>query len=148
MKLHYLTVQDILWVNLQATKKVHRFNYAKLEEATYYQYAYGESTGLIPQAARFLSGFARLAPFEGGNTATALLGCLGFLAINGREICLSDADADKLSGSIRDRGALTSLLESCAREGDAHGEHAPDVKGILTMLLADYSNTATRLALS
>lgn len=47
--LHYLTVQDVLWINLQATRKVQHFNYAKLEEATYCQYAYGESNTLLPK---------------------------------------------------------------------------------------------------
>ena len=52
--LQYLTVQDILWINLQVTKKVQHFNYARLEEATFYQYAYGDSNTLLPQAARFV----------------------------------------------------------------------------------------------
>ncbi len=48
--LKYLTVQDMLWINLQATKKVQHFRYALLEEATYYQYGYGASRQSRPDA--------------------------------------------------------------------------------------------------
>ena len=34
----------------ELSRKVQHFNYARLEEATFYQYAYGESSNLIPQA--------------------------------------------------------------------------------------------------
>jgi prophage maintenance system killer protein len=81
--LHYLTIQDILWINLQITKKVRHFNYARLEEAVFYQYAYGESRTLFPQAARFITGFLKMRPFDAGNEATALVACLAFLDING-----------------------------------------------------------------
>src|SRR3569832_347171 len=89
----YLTVQDILWINLQVTKKVHHFNYARLEEATFYQYAYGESNSLVPQAGRFIGGFLRMHPFEAGNEATAFVAGAAFLKINGKEINLPDEKA-------------------------------------------------------
>src|SRR5579862_1825312 len=84
--LDYLTVQDILWINLQITKKVKHFNFARLEEAVFYQYAYGESNTLFPQAARFVTGFVRMQPFEDGNDATAFVASLAFLKINGYSI--------------------------------------------------------------
>jgi len=88
--LKYLTVQDMLWINLQATKKVQHFNYAKLEEATFYQYGYGSSRDLGKQAARFLSGFMRLEPFRAGNEATAFIGFTAFLLMNGLALYLED----------------------------------------------------------
>ncbi len=81
--LHYLTVQDVLWINLQVTKKVHHFNYARLEEATAYQYAYGEKSS-TSQAARFLTGFLKMHPFDVGNEATAFVACAAFLKITKR----------------------------------------------------------------
>jgi prophage maintenance system killer protein len=121
--LHYLTVQDILWINLQVTKKVHHFSYAKLEEATYYQYAYGESKTLVPQAARFLSGFMRLHPFDAGNEATAFVGCLSFLRLNGTDTELRDeAGAEWFAKASRQRDEARGALESIARS-HAGGHH-------------------------
>src|SRR5579862_4945295 len=91
--LHYLTVQDMLWINLQATKKVQHFNYARLEEATFYQYAYGQSGSLVQQAGRFLTGFLKLHPFEAGNESTGLIGCATFLNINGSDLTVGDGEA-------------------------------------------------------
>ena len=56
--LHYLTIQDILWINLQVTKKVQHFNYARLEEGTFYQYGYGRSTGSPGRSGSSASGKA------------------------------------------------------------------------------------------
>jgi len=81
--LKYLTVQDILWVNFQLTRKSSPFDYAKLEEAVYYQYSYGDSDELVIQAARFLSGFSKQSPFEGANDPTAFVGTMTFLRVNG-----------------------------------------------------------------
>lgn len=89
--LQYLTVQDILWINLQVTGAPQEFGYADLEEATYYQYGYGASTNVIPQAARFLTGFLKKAPLASGNEATAFIGCLAFLKVNGVELKLDNA---------------------------------------------------------
>src|SRR5688572_17256500 len=99
--LHYLTVQDVLWINLQVAKKVRHFNYARLEEATFYQYAYGESVGPEPQALRFLTGFVKMRPFESDNEATAFVACDAFLRINGKMLSLKDADALKWFESIQ-----------------------------------------------
>ena len=59
MALNYLTVQDMLFLNLQITKSVQPFDYARLEEAVFYQYAPGQSTDLVAQGARFLVGFSK-----------------------------------------------------------------------------------------
>ncbi|MBS1710000.1 MAG: Fic family protein [Armatimonadetes bacterium] len=84
--MHYLTVPDLVWLNLQLTGSPQKYNYATLEEGVFYQYAYGSSTDVFAQAARLLTGFARLRPFASGNNATALAATVGFLAINGQEL--------------------------------------------------------------
>ena len=81
--LKYLTVQDVLWVNLHVTGRPQEFNYADLEEVTFYQYGYGGSTDLLAQAARFVSGFLKKGPFESGNEGTAFISVLAFLRANG-----------------------------------------------------------------
>ncbi|HJP82353.1 MAG TPA: hypothetical protein VJ835_02515 [Fimbriimonadaceae bacterium] len=83
--LKYLTVQDVHWVNLHVTGSPQDFNYADLEEVTFYQYGYGGSTDLLAQAARFVSGFLKKRPFESGNEGTAFISVLAFLRANGYE---------------------------------------------------------------
>src|SRR5690242_2182577 len=65
--MHYLTVQDMIWINMQVTKKTQPFNYSKLEEATFNQYGYGNSSSVMAQAGRLLAGFASKKPFNNGN---------------------------------------------------------------------------------
>src|SRR4051812_36157718 len=113
--LKYLTVQDMLWINLQATKKVQHFNYAKLEEATYYQYGYGSSRDLGQQAGRFLTGFMKLHPFTAGNEATAFIGFAAFLLMNGKTLKLQDTEASDWfnrvrSGQIRAEETLSEMV--------------------------------------
>jgi len=115
-QLHYLTVQDILWVHLQVTNKVQPYDFARLEEAVFYQYAYGESAELLPQASRFLSGFIRMHPFEAANEATALISCAAFLRLNGKAL-------------TADQGGAGALLASAAAGRvalDSHVTDAPD----------------------
>jgi death-on-curing family protein len=85
---HYLTVQDVLWINHEVTKQVNTFKYAQLEEATNYQYGYGKSVDILGQAATFLAGFLKLRPFAAGNRGTAFVSAMTFLRINGFEITL------------------------------------------------------------
>lgn len=148
--LHYLTVQDILWINLQATKKVHHFNFAKLEEATYYQYAYGESNTLLPQAARFVSGFLRLHPLEGGNEATAFIALLAFLKINGHEVLLGDDQAHSWFCDLATKRTSTSAaIASAAGHADDEGHHEePNVRVAIQSVLAAYPCTVETLASS
>jgi prophage maintenance system killer protein len=116
--LRYLTVQDMLWINLQVTKKVQHFSYAKLEEATFYQYGYGASKDLVVQAGRFLRGFVKLRPLDAGNEATAFVGCAAFLHLNGARLNLTDDEAanwvEKVrSDQIRAEEALPVVFEHC-----------------------------------
>ena len=99
-RLNYLTVQDILWVNLQVTQKVQRFRYEELEEATFYQYGYGSRADLLAQAAKLIGGVPARAPFPEGNEATAFIALVSFLSINGRRCILQDEEgAEWMSGS-------------------------------------------------
>ena len=66
-QLLYLTVQDLLWINLQVTGTVNKFDYARLEDGAFYQYGYGKSKDLLAQAARFYPGLKHKAAFTAGN---------------------------------------------------------------------------------
>jgi prophage maintenance system killer protein len=145
-QLHYLTVQDILWINLQVTGKVNHFNFAKLEEATYYQYAYGDSKHLVSQAARFLPGFMKLNPIEAGNEATAFIALLTFLKINGNSILLQDNNALAWLDSINDKKTPPAEAIDAIAKSD-HGDHAgaPDVRKIIRDLINDFAGTLPKL---
>jgi hypothetical protein len=133
--LRYLTVQDILWINLQVTRKVNRYNYAALEEATFYQYAYGESDELLPQAARFLSGFTRKAAFEVGNDATAFVAALAFLRLNHFTQKFEDpGGAEWLARALTAPGKQLS-------EGIELEHHHESVRESVTAVVREYPRT-------
>ena len=136
--LEYLTVQDVLWINLQATKRTNAFNYATLEEATFYQYGYGGSTDLLGQASRFLTGFLKKAPFGGhGDDVTAFLATHAFLAINGYDLEVPTEEYESWiervkSGQIVAGEAITQLSKE-----SGHG-HAPSPIEAMRAALAKY----------
>jgi len=139
--LHYLTVQDVLWINLQVTKKVHRFDYARLEEAAFYQYAYGESNTLLKQAARFVGGFMKMQPFEAGNEGTTLVACLAFLEINGYAVT---ANPDQLStwSARAAKGCEESMIaEIAVADEKAHHTLVPDIRGAVQRILERYTDS-------
>jgi len=145
--LNYLTVQDILWINLQVTKKVQHFNYARLEEATYYEYAYGESNTLLPQAARFLSGFLKMHPFEAGNEATAFAAFVTLLRINNHDVCLTDDQARSwFDGVLHRRSKSSDAVTSVAIEAEGHHEGKPDIRAAIRSVLEDFPCTILNLA--
>ncbi|MFY9233088.1 MAG: hypothetical protein WAO58_01370 [Fimbriimonadaceae bacterium] len=124
--LRYLTVQDILWINLQVTKKVNDFDFAKLEEAVFYQYGYGSSKDIISQAERFAGSFATLAPFTAGNSASAFVGAATFLYLNGHDLAVEDrvasgwfAEIARGNGNLRNHVEVSSIryedVEAAAR---------------------------------
>lgn len=92
-RLATLTLQDVIWINLQVSRTVNRFRYADLEDAVFAQYGYGESVDLAKQAAAFFRALIAKAPFTAGNEATALIALAGFLAINGRRLTWTSEDA-------------------------------------------------------
>ncbi|MBS1718786.1 MAG: hypothetical protein JSS72_13745 [Armatimonadetes bacterium] len=142
--MHYLTVQDVLWVNLTVTKRVNHFNEARLEEATFYQCAYGDSTGLVPQAGRFMSGFLRMHPIASGNEATAFVSGIAFLRMNGKNIKLSDSDAAQWLAEISaKRKTGRESIEAIVEDFDAG--HEPDLRAIVGGVLADFPQTIEHL---
>lgn len=140
--LHYLTVQDLLWINLRVTGTVNDYDFMKLEEGTFFQYAYGNSTDLKSQAARFAAGFAKNAPFSAGNDETATLASLAVLHINGL-----NTDPAKRSGLARALGSEESVrawIDTAAKE--VHGSHShegevPDIHAAVEEILSETSLT-------
>ncbi|HMS55850.1 MAG TPA: hypothetical protein PKA27_10650 [Fimbriimonadaceae bacterium] len=121
----YLTVQDMLWINLQVTRKVNSFEFMPLEQGTFYQYAYGSAQGVIPQAIRFYEGFLKNAPFAEGNETTAKVGFLSFLRLNGYAFQASDPfDAKRIAES--------ATLD----EGEHHSTH-PETQTVIASVLED-----------
>jgi prophage maintenance system killer protein len=145
--LHYLTLQDVLWINLQVTKKVQHFSYARLEEGVFYQYGYGKSTGLLQQAARFLSGFSKLRPFAAGNDATAFVGALAFLKINGKVLNLADEKALDWVTRLAREGASpdNAMAERLADDPEYHPTITPDVPQAISAVVAAYPHTISSL---
>ncbi len=142
--LHYLTVQDVLWINLQVTKKVQRFSYARLEEAVFYQYAYGESNTLLPQAARFVNGFVKMHPFDAGNEATALVALLAFLGINGRPSSVTGEVLKSWFG----RAVVTVNAELVAEiaSAESHDHHGiPDIQATVLEILDRFAEVFNSL---
>lgn len=142
--MHYLTVQDIIWINLQITKRTQSFNYARLEEATFCQYGYGQSFSVVSQAGRLLACFSQKKPFSSGNEATALVACLAFLRMNGCTISLSDDTAGSwLDRAGRDSSsAAQAIAEVLVSEpGDEDVEHDVDVHDAVHDILDDYPKT-------
>ena len=146
-KLHYLTVQDMLSINLQVTKKVNSYQYATLEEATYYQYAYGDSDELLDQAARFLTGFMKKSPMSAGNEATAFVGCIAFLMLNGTSLAVDDAGALQMfrraqSGSAKEALASAAHTDEHHHEGDSHTR----MRSLMIEITRAFPNTIAELA--
>jgi prophage maintenance system killer protein len=136
MALHYLTVQDMLWINHRVTGKVNAFDYDRLEQGTFLQYGYGKSLDLAKQAAAFLNGFAKKQPFEEGNEATGFVGFVAFLRSNGKDVRLDANQAREwiASGADADRVAATIV------EGEPiHG--TPDVEGIVEEVVEAFAES-------
>ena len=140
----YLTVQDHLWINLNVTKKPAEWSFAKLEEATYYQYNYGQSADPIGQAARYAVGFPRKQPFGAGNEATAFVGLVTFLGINGYKFSVAPDAAESWY-----RDLLLNPNDARSRIQDAfdHDEHAHglEVEGVGSEVIARYGNVISAL---
>lgn len=144
MALRYLTVQDILWINHQVAKDEPVFKQERVEEASYYQYAYGQSSSLVPQAGRFMSRFAGQAPFWYGNDATAFVAAAAFLRLNGLELTVPDANgASWYQASAVSIDAAIAAIEAATKVLDAHAMTAEvAVKEVLRL----YPQTVESLA--
>jgi len=144
---HYLTVQDILWINHEVTNEVLTYKFAQLEEATFGQYAYGGSHDVVKQAATFLSAFSRLRPFSDGNRATAFIAVLAFLALNGYTVVLDPSNAldwyERASGRASD--ARAAILGAIAEGDPEPRDLRPPVRTIVRDLLKAYAETVAKL---
>lgn len=138
MALRTLTVQDVLWTNLQITRRVNHYSNPRLEEATYYQFGYGDSNGLDAQAARLLAGFVRMHPFDAGNEATALAVTLVFLELNGQTLDLDDEGLSAVArGAFASPAAARELICDHLTAVHSHGE-VSSVRGAITDVLQRY----------
>lgn len=142
MALHYLTLQDVLWINLQVTGGPQDFRFDDLEEATFYQYGYGGSQSIVPQAARFLKGFLKKKPFDAGNEATAFVACLGFLKVNG----LDYKGTDSLAWFTEVENGTREPEEAIEKSfSEASDRHHLDVQESLEAVAADEKETIAHL---
>lgn len=138
VSLRYLTVQDILWINLVATGAPQPFRYLDLEEAAYFQYGYGASVNLFAQAASFWIGFQKKRPFSAGNEATAFLAFAAFLRTNGRELTVPDSKSLSWSKSLGGDGAA-EVVEKSTRPIQEH--EPPDVEAAIRTIIDAYPKT-------
>lgn len=124
-KLHTLTVPDMLWINLQVTGSPQAYDFAKLEEGTFYQYKNGQNNDLPAQAARFLKGFRALAPFAAGNEPTAFVACLAFLEMNHKALGLAGEDAHTWAeGAWSGSSETAQEIERLLHDHDNHPSEA------------------------
>ncbi len=141
---HYLTVQDILWIHLQVTGSVSPFDYAKLEDGAYFQYNYGRHADELSQAGRFLPGLARKQAFPHGNEAVAFVACLAFLKLNGIELDLKDANGTQfMHEALVHESALEPLRRWVKDIREPHGETVQDT---VLEILAEFPKTIAALA--
>ena len=127
--MRYLTVQDILWIHLQLGGTNDAYRYADLEEATFYQYAYGDSRSVQDQAARLLWGFTKKAPLATHNEEVARLATQAFLIANGFTLTAP------LPASASESLAAAKEAIHEASEPDPHA-HPAEVRAILDDLMA------------
>ena len=126
--MHYLTVQDVLWIHLQIAKKPGKFSFANLEEATSYQYAYGKSHDVMSQAARFFGGFATKAPFDSDNRTVAFVAGVVFLELNGRHFNPKEKDLGAWLDRATNPSTSNEVIEgSTIASTDSHHVECRDV---------------------
>ncbi len=148
--MNYLTVQDVLHLNLKLTGSPLAFDYEKLEEATFYQYAPGQSTDFAKQGARFLTGFVKMQPFSSGNEACAFAGLVAFLEANGRSLNLLDGEAAAwASGLFGDRELAEEAIRDRMTVSHMHLVYGvPDFEGICESVASRFAESLSVLARS
>lgn len=145
-KLFTLTVPDVLWINLQLTGKPQSFDYATLEEATFYQFASGNSKDIARQAARFLVGFRRLAPLAVGNDATAFVSTVAFLRMNNSNLDISDELAAGWLEQVWANTTDATLVTGKVKEDHSHHSGlVPPSEDIVSEVIAEYPKTLSAL---
>lgn len=146
-KLHTLTVPDFLWVNLQVTKGSQQYSYARLEEAVFTQYGYGESADVLKQAAKLLTEFRRLRPFTHGNGACAFIGMAVFLEMNGFSLTVSpDMAAAWAAEAWNDSSRAEEFIAGNTHSHEeSHHDGVPETLEIAEEVLAKYRHAAATL---
>lgn len=141
MALNYLTVQDVLYINFELTGAKQPFDYARLEEAVNYQYASGQSSDIVAQAARFVRGFVKMAPFTTGNEASAFVALMVFLEANGKTLDLTEDDAADWCQSVWSSAVgAREAVQSCLKEAHLDVEHGvPNVREITESAIERYA---------
>ena len=137
--MHYLNVQDVLWIHLQIAKKQGQFSFAKLEEATSYQYAYGKSHDVLAQASRFFPGFISMSPFDRANRAVALVSGIVFLELNGYHFNPKEKDLSQLL----DRASSLETIEGSTEM--THESHGLACREVAKSVLAKYEKAISLL---
>jgi len=143
--IHYLTVQDVLWINQEVTKKVNDFKYAQLEEATYAQYAYGKSKDVLTQGGQFLERFMRLRPFSNGNKATAFVALLTFLRMNGYDVLLDPDHATQWALDVAEQRVPGRDAVAQIASARAPTHITPVVRTIVHDVIEKYAETVAAL---
>lgn len=141
----YLTVQDMLWIHLQLAKRVEPFDYARMEDGTYYQYAYGKSVDIPAQAGRFLKGFAEKAPFETCNEATAFVAGLAFLRLNGYHVHIKDHEALSWYRGLCSHAQPGEALRHRLEMDPHHDDHEPAVRESVLAVIEEFPETIREL---
>jgi prophage maintenance system killer protein len=143
--IHYLTVQDVLWINQELTKKECDFKFAQLEEATYCQYGYGKSRDVLKQAGTFLQGFLKMRPFSEGSQQTAFIATLAFLTINGYDIHLEPDQAGALLESVAAKRITgEQAVKQIAQQSNRPPELNPAVRTHIRSLIQKYGEALIR----
>lgn len=143
--MHYLTVQDMLWIHLQVTKRTAQFKFDALEEATYYQYGYGSSNEIIKQAARFATGFAKKAPLGDADSVCAFIGALAFLELNGMHLNLTDECGLSFAARCASGAAEAEISQVANVSADHAHSHDPDIRGIVSNIIRRFPKTISGL---
>ena len=141
--MHYLTVQDVIWIHLQITKNQEAFSFANLEEATSYQYAYGKSHDVLAQAARFVPGFVAKSPFATGNRAVAFASGIVFLELNGLHFNPNAKDLVDWFGQASNPTTSRASIESAIEKNP--GIHHATARTVAEAVIAQYEATIKKL---
>lgn len=136
----YLTVQDVLWINLQVTRTVNDFAFAKLEESVYQQYSYGDSLDVPGQASRLLKSMIAHNSISKGNTATAAVAYLAFLELNGYKL---PVDAHGLQHWARTL-ARDGKSEATPQAYECH--HKPNLRQVVRSIVTRLGDSIAELS--
>lgn len=143
-RLETLTVQDLLWINLQLTGGPQPFDFARLEESTFAQYGLGANDDPIRLGGKLFMDVAKRAPFAFGNTGTALVAGLAFWRLNGVEANATSDEVVNAAMKCLTQGNAKSLVELAVKLDGAHqGHHTKE--GVLADIVASFIGRLSRI---